>query len=259
MSGDTSPGNGHNNGDSNGNVVHDQLPESDSATVASQPADGDPIGGEPLGFLEIVYGVLFDPARTMRRVAENPPLLSAFVIVTIVSLLGSVIGLLTFGRVLSQGLDGGGIFAATRSIMPAGVIIGLVFSYVKWFGYSAILHLTADLLGGRGGVRGIFAAAGLAGLPHVFLAPFQLFGYRYGLGNLSVNILLLLAGLAVWIWSSVILIVGLRATHRLSTGRAVLVFAMPYLALFLLLILSLVALAATISAFPLNTNIPGLF
>lgn len=256
MSGDAGHSNGHNN---ENNAVRDELWEAGNTTKISQLDDGGPDGGAPRGFLEIVYGVLFEPVQTMQRAAKNPPLVTALVIVTVISLLGTTMGLLTFARVFSQSLDSGGIIPATRSLAPVAVAISLVFSYVKWFGYSAILHLVADLLGGRGGARGVFAAAGLAGLPHIFLAPFQFLGYWYGLENLSVSVLLMLASLAIWIWSSVILIVGLKATHRLSTGRSVLVFITPYLALFLLLILSLIALVVTISVFPLNTNIPGYF
>ncbi|MDD4334388.1 MAG: Yip1 family protein [Desulfotomaculaceae bacterium] len=226
---------------------------------AGNTDDGTPDGGAPQGFLEIVYGVLFEPVQTMQNAAKNPPLASAFVIVTVLSLLGTIIGLLALARFLSQGLDSGGILPATRSLVPVGAAIGLVFSYVKWFGYSAILHLVADLLGGRGDARGVFAVTGLAGLPHILLIPFQFLGYRYGLESLAASVLLLLAGLAIWIWSSIILVVGLRETHRLSTGRSVLVFIIPYLTLILLLILSLIALVFTISVFPLNTNIPGYF
>lgn len=252
MSGDAGLGNER-------NVVRDELLEAANTTKISQLDDDGPDGGAPQGFLEIVYGVLFEPVQTMQKAAENPPLVTALVIVTILSLLGTIMGLLTFARVFSQSLDSGGILPATRSLVPVGAVIGLVFSYVKWFGYSAILHLVADLLGGRGSARGVFAAAGLAGLPHILLVPFQFLGYWYGLENLAVSVLLLLASLAIWIWSSIILVVGLRETHRFSTGRSVLVFIIPYLSLFLLLILSLIALVVTISVFPLNTNIPDYF
>ncbi|MDD2554542.1 MAG: Yip1 family protein [Desulfotomaculaceae bacterium] len=249
MSGDAGRGNEH-------SVVRDEMLE---AAREIPQLDDDGLEGAPQGFLEIVYGVLFDPVKTMQQAAEKPPLVAAFVIVTILSLLGTIMGLLTFARVFTQSLDSSGIIPATRSLVPVVASIGLVISYIKWFGYSAILHLVADLLGGRGGARGVFAAVGLAGLPHILLTPFQFLGYWYGLENLFVSVLLLLAGLAIWIWSSIILVVGLRETHRLSTGRSVIVFVIPYFALFLLLILSLIALAVTISLFPLNTNIPGYF
>jgi len=72
-------------------------------------------------------------------------------------------------------------------------------------------------------------------------------------------VLLLLAGLAVEIWSSVVLVIGIREVYRLSTGRSVLVFFIPFLALFLLLVLSVTAVSLIFSVFPLNTDIPGYF
>ncbi|MFX4262684.1 YIP1 family protein [Pelotomaculum propionicicum] len=251
MSGDAGLDNGQ------GNVVGDELLEVGNAAAAPE-MDGLGVNdGEPQGFLEIVYGVLFDPVKTMKRAAANPPLVTALVIVTILSILGTLMGLLTFSRVLSQSLDTSAVLPG--ALLPVGAFIGLVFSYVKWFGYSAVLHLAADLLGGRGVVRGVFAAVGLAGLPNTLLAPFQFLGYWYGLGNLAVTVLLLLAGLAAGIWSSVVLVIGIREVYRLPTGRSVLVFFIPYLALFLLLILSVIAVVLIFSAFPINTNIPGYF
>lgn len=253
MSGDSGINNEQNN------IVRDELLEAGNTAGTPGVEQCGVYSGEPQGFLEIVYGVLFEPVKTMKKAAENPPLVTALAIVTILSLLGTLMVLLNFSRVLSQSLDAGSILPGARALVPVGAFIGLVFSYIKWFGYSAVLHLAADLLGGRGGARGVFAAAGLAGLPGILLIPFQFLGYWYGLGNLAVTVLLLLAGLAVEVWSSIILVIGIREVHLLSTGRAVLVFFIPFMALFLLLVLSLIALAVTISVFPINTNIPGYF
>lgn len=247
--------------DNDQDILRDELPEAGGTTrdpgmIECRADKEEP----PQGFLEIVYGVLFEPVKTMKGVAEVPPLAAALAAVTILSLLGTLMGLLTFSRVLSQSLDAaGGMLQGARALVPVGAVIGLAFSYIKWFGHSAVLHLVSDLLGGRGGARGLFAAVGLAGLPHILLVPFQFLGYWYGLGKLAVTVLLLLAGLAAWIWSSIILVIGIREVHLLSTGRSVLVFVIPFLAMFMLLILSVTALAVMFSAFPLNTNIPGYF
>ncbi len=212
-----------------------------------------------LGFLEVVYGVLFEPVKTMQKVAQKPPLLTTLLVVTLLSLLSATTGFLTFTRAFGGGSGANDIFPPIHLLVPIGVVAGFVFSYVKWFGGSAILHLIADLLGGRGRVKGVFAAVGLAGLPHILLVPFQLLGYRYGLQSLPVSALLFLVGLTVWVWSSIILIIGLRETHHFSTGRAVTVFIIPYLTLLLLLILLLIPITVLISSFPLNTNTPSFF
>ncbi|MEG3072311.1 MAG: YIP1 family protein [Candidatus Syntrophopropionicum ammoniitolerans] len=107
----------------------------------------------PLGFLEVVYGVLFEPVKTMQKVAQKPPLLTTLLVVTLLSLLSATTGFLTFTRAFGGGSGANDIFPPIHLLVPIGVVAGFVFSYVKWFGGSAILHLIADLLGGRGGLR----------------------------------------------------------------------------------------------------------
>jgi hypothetical protein len=213
------------------------------------------------GFLEIVYGVLFEPVRTMKKVGENPPLTAALLSFTIISLLGVVMGLLAFSKFLSQGYDAGidQLLPGAQVLMPAGLFIGLILSYIKWFCYSAIINLVAELLGGRGSARGVFAAFGLAGLPLILITPFQFLAYWYGTGVPAVTALLMLVWLVLGIWSGIIFVIGIREVHMLSTGRSVLVLLIPWLALVLLLVLLVIGLAVLLSSFTLNTNIPGYF
>jgi hypothetical protein len=213
------------------------------------------------GFLEIVYGVLFEPVRTMKKVAENPPLTAALLSFTIISLLGAVMGLLAFSKFISQGHDAGiaQLLPGAQVLVPAGLIIGLIMSYIKWFCYSAIINLVAELLGGRGTARGVFAAFGLAGLPLILIIPFQFLAYWYGTGVSAVTVLLMLVWLVLGMWSGIIFVIGIREVHALSTGRSVLVLLIPCLALVLLVVLSVIGLAALLSAFTVNTNIPGYF
>lgn len=213
------------------------------------------------GFLEIVYGVLFEPVGTMKKVAENPPLTAALLSFTIISLLGAVMGLLAFSKYLSQGYDAGidQLLPGAQVLVPVGIFICLIFSYIKWFCYSAIINLVAELLGGRGTARGVFAAFGLAGLPLILIIPFQFLAYWYGSGVFAVTSLLMLVWLVLGIWSGVLLVIGIREVHMLSTGRSVTVLLIPCLALVLLLVFLVIGLVALLSAFTLNTNIPGYF
>jgi hypothetical protein len=237
----------------------DAVRPDDSHVVQQQDARG--IVPAP-GFLETVYGVLFEPVKTMKKAAENPPLAAALMAFTVLSLLGAVMGLLAFSKFISQGYDAAAIeqlLPGARALVPAGIFIGLVLSYVKWFCYSAIIHLIAELLGGRGSARGVFAAFGLAGLPYILLIPFQLLGYWYGTGEFAVTALLILAWLAVGLWSGIIFVIGVMEVHALSMWRSVLVLVIPFLAMISLLVLSLIGLAVMVSAFAINTNIPGYF
>jgi len=226
------------------------------------PADGPAEEKDYQGFLELVYGILFEPAKTMTRVTRRPPLAAALLVVTILSVLGSLMGLLTASRVLDQSLQEmamGQFFPVMRALAPLGVVLGLFWGYVKWFGYSAVLHLAADLLGGRGSARGVFAAAGLAGLPGIFMIPAQFMAYWFGGGKLAVAVLVGLIGLAVGIWSIVILVIGVKQVYGLSTGRIVLIVFSPYLALAAMGIIIILALVAAASSMPVRQHLPGYF
>lgn len=222
------------------------------------PDDASPEGansGVP-GFLELVYGVLFEPVGTMKKVARRPPLVSTALIVAILSFFGALMGILTASRVLAEGLPAAleQFIPAIRALAPLGAVSGLFWGYLKWFGYSAILHLSADLLGGRGGARGVFAVVGLAGLPALLTIPVQLLSYLYGPESTVVAVLVSLAALSVWVWGFILLVIGLREVHGLSTGRTVLVILSPYLALALLLLILLAFIAFVIASLPFAMN-----
>lgn len=235
--------------------------------AAGTPDNPEPVGfpdvSEPSpGFLELVYGVLFEPDKTMKRVAERPPLGLAVMVVTIISLLGAVMGLLTVSKVLNQSLHAVAMeqfLPGLRALAPLGAVFGLLWGYVKWFGYSAIMHLAAELLGGRGSARGVFAAVGLAGLPAILMIPIQFLSYWLGTGRLAVTILVVLAGLAVGIWSVILMVIALRQVHGLSTGRSVLVVFSPILALITLGILMIITLVGIAASMPNTMHFPGFF
>lgn len=225
------------------------------------PTGAPPVGGTFSGFLELVYGVLFEPVQTMRKVAERPPLVLTVLIVTILSLLGTLMGLLTASKVVGQSLlsaSMGQLAPVVQALIPLGAVLGLLWGYLKWLGYSAVLHLIADLLGGRGSARGVFAAAGLAVLPSILLVPVEFMAYRFASGA-GATTLTGLASLAVAVWSLVLLVIGVREVHGLSNGRAALVVFSPLLAFALLIILILAALVFVAASLPAGMHFPGYF
>ncbi|OPX91645.1 MAG: Yip1 domain protein [Pelotomaculum sp. PtaB.Bin013] len=226
--------------------------ESNEINDVNPGPDLSPGGGNSrLDFLELVYGVLFDPVRTMEIVAKRPPVGLAFLVFTILSASSVTVWMLAASQTLTTGLYGSGmerLLPVSRTLIPLGVIFGLFWGYVKWFGYSAVIHLAAELLDGKGAAAGVFAVVGLAGLPTVFMVPAHLLSYWLGTGGL---IIIILAGLATGIWSAVLLVIGLKRVHGLTTGRSVLVVLSPFmvfLALMIIMIAALVAVAASLPA-----------
>ncbi len=210
--------------------------------------------GPGLSFLELVYGVLFEPGKTMEKVAQKPPLGKVALVVAILSVLSSLMGMLIISR--SPNAIAGYPLPGIGTLAPLGIVLGLLWGYIKWFGYSAIVHLAAELLGGGGSARGVFAIAGLAGLPLIFNIPVQFAGYWFGAGNV---VLALLSGLAFGIWSIVLLVIGVRRAHGLPAGRAALAVFAPALALVFLMLILIASLVAIASLIPSGNAFPGYF
>lgn len=217
-------------------------------------------GENPPGFLELVYGVLFEPKGAMARVAARPPLGIAALVVTILSLVGAVIFYITLNQVLSDNYStyGQGWFFPATAFLPVAAIFSLVFGFIKWFFYSAILHLAADLLGGRGSARAVFAVVGFSGLPAVFLMPIQLLAVLFFPGSSAIEILLILAAFAMMAWTLALAVIGIKAAHGLSTGRALLSALTPVLSILAVVLVALVSLAALLATVPAKI-LPGYF
>lgn len=233
------------------------------ATGAEKFFDGGggsgPGGEEPPGFLELVYGVLFEPRMTMARIAARPPVASALLIVTLLGLVGTTMTVLALGPILS-GEDnpyGLRLFSPGPAAWAFIAFFALLWGYVKWFSYSAVLHLVADLLGGRGTARAVFAAVGLSGLPALFLVPFQFLAVFFSARSSVFEILLVLAGLGVMIWSFVLVVTALGKVHQLTAGRALLTALTPFLALLAIGLAFLVTLAVYLAAVPSDLQMPG--
>lgn len=193
------------------------------------------------GFFELIYGVLFDPVKTFRRIAQSPPLGSSAAIFSLVKVLSVAVGGYISSRYMSGDLTGyeNGIQELLRAMMPAVVVIILVYEYIKWFVYSGLLYLVAELSGGRGRAVGVLCVTGLASLPALLFLPVQTLATVFGGSGLTgpVNVLF---WLGVMIWGCVLVILGLRETQHISTGRAVLAALAPAMVLLLVFILLLV-------------------
>jgi hypothetical protein len=142
-----------------------------------EPAPPDAIAGVAPGFLELVYGMLFEPGKTLHSVAQRPSLTIALALVTALTLAGVLIWLLTVSQAIDQlaGSAAEGFFpAAVKPVLALGAVLMFIWGYIKWLGYSALVSLTAELLGGVGRSRDVAAIAGLALIPTILLIPAQL-------------------------------------------------------------------------------------
>ncbi|OPX84383.1 MAG: Yip1 domain protein [Pelotomaculum sp. PtaB.Bin104] len=242
--------------------------EGDVPAVADGPAKtqaqcGYAGGVQPgLGILELVYGLLFDPYKTMVIVARRPPVGIAFLVVTVTGILGLISGYFAASQVFATGFPGTGpeqeaaIFPA---LLPLGMMLGLFWGYLKWFGFSAVLHLAAGLIGGSGTAAGVFALVGLVNMPSILLIPVNLLIYWLGAGKIMVALLAGLTGLASAVWTTILLVLGLKQVHGLTTGRSLLVVFAPFLTLAVLVLLFIVVLVLVVAVQPAGMYHPEFF
>lgn len=204
------------------------------------------------GLFELIYGVLFDPVKTFRRMADEPALGSAALIFSLVKILSVLTGVFLSARMMTEGFGGytgGAIEEVIMAIIPLAAVLGLVYQYIKWFVYSGLLYLLAEISGGRGSATGVLTVTGLASLPALLFLPIQILATALGGDHLSgiINILVLIV---VITWGGVLVVIGLRETQQLSTARAVIVALAPGLAIIFMFIILMILIMALL--FPLG-------
>lgn len=193
---------------------------------------------QPMGVLELIYGILFDPADTFKKVAEAPPLGLSVLIFSLVNITAIFMGFLTFFHLLSKSLPAGGAGSAnlTLSMLLLIVFLGLIAKLCNWLLSTSVFHLLAELLGGRGSVRSLLAVVGLSYLPFIFLAPVELLLLTWGLNSVVVVIVMIL-NCAIFIWWLALMVLGVRQEYCLSTGSALAAVFLPVSPFILLLLL----------------------
>ena len=202
------------------------------------------------GILDIVYGVLFEPGETFARFAQEPPLVSIVIIFLVLNLAGVLTGFYTTPVYLDRISEWPGIAGpgANQAMLSFVAIFGFLLSAIKWFFMAGLLHLLAELYGGTGTAKSVWAVYGAAGLPVLFMLPLQIGAGLFNTG-MWYDFITGLLTLGLYIWCVVLLVIGLREVHHITTGRAVLVVITPWLMLAFLLLVSLIFIGIAASSF----------
>lgn len=198
-------------------------------------------------FLELIYGVIFEPVKTMKRAAHNPPLVFALLLVTILGLAGVLMWLVSITKALNQTADistMGNFMPSARPLMVLAAVAIFLWGYIKWFSYSAFISLAAEMLGGEGKGRNVAAIVGLSLIPTILIIPAQMLNFY-----LASASFVFITVMIVWIWVTALMVIGVREVHGLSTGRTLLAVLSPVLVLGVfagLILAGLVAVAVSI-------------
>lgn len=196
----------------------------DSQDLESPVANDQPtMPSDHMGFIELLFGVLFTPRAVFRRISQNPPLLYGFVVFLAVVFFTSVVNTLIPPELANTSP---GFAAAMTRTRPYIGIIGALFSFITWFILAGTFQLLAELFGGKGRAIGVLTVLALAELPKVLVIPFQVISY-FSANTFFGRFLTIAASLVAFIWWAIILVIGLKEIQHFSTGRAVATLLIP--------------------------------
>ena len=186
---------------------------------------------------ETIYDVLFQPQVGMRSIAERKNVGQAFVAFLLSVLLP--IWALYFG-----------LKAAGMSTMISMMIgFKIVGSVIMWTMGAAIWHLIAEFFGGQGTARGLFAALGFAHIPRIFIVP--LWALTAVMPDSSKAVVMVVAVIAITLWSFYLDAVAIKEVHQLPVEKAVLVMILPWLFLGLLVTIVFTFIGSSIAQLPM--------
>lgn len=188
--------------------------------------------------LAIVYELLVKPRVGIRAAAQKHSLGLAVFIVFISSASGTVANALVFSQDPTLALIS----------LSSGLIFRILSVFVGLFLLACILHFVAEGLNGEGRVSLLFIALGCSLLPGILISPLSLIAAAIGPFPLRVGFYLI-SEMVIFLWMVTLQIMAVKEVYRLSSGRAILTYLIPQIAVLLLLfILSILFFSALIMA-----------
>jgi len=180
-------------------------------------------------FTEIIYGIIFQPAPTLKYLSGNKPLILGLAAFSVAAV---------WNMIISLGMDNARGFSAA---LPEGYIgvylfIGLLISLSVLGVSAAVYSLLGEIIYKQANGRGILTCLAFAFVPGVLGPPLQYATTLLNFSYLNFNI-----SIFTFIWVVVLQIIGIREALVIQTGQALLVFVLPWL-IFMVLIFILVLL-----------------
>lgn len=182
---------------------------------------------------EILYGVLFEPRVTLRRLAEEQPLARAlftFLLITVFNLL------IYRGVILQQQYSLGGI----GTFLWLYQILGALFSFCMLFVMAGLFSLLSELLFNKTNASGLLVCLSFAALPGI-LGP----ALYYSASIIGLPWLGIACSVAAGVWLLILQILSLAEALDISIRQAIALFILPGL-------LILVGLVAIVLIFALS-------
>lgn len=187
-------------------------------------------------FTELIYGILFQPSSTLRYLGEEKPLGKAILVFIIVLLFNAIIGQET--HIIDP--------TETAQLVPREMmwvfnfIIGIM-SFVMLFLMAGLFSLLGDIIYSRENAKGLLACLAFATVPGVLGPPLQYLAFAAGMVWLGLVISL---GIAMWL--IVLQVISIREGLLVDTGQAVVIFIIPLIALTVIMVATVIAVAASV-------------
>jgi len=224
----------------------EEVYEETKSSESPELSVGETGGGDDMGFLETVYGVLFEPRTTFKFLGGKKPLTWALIVFCGVFLFNYLVG---FGSG-AYGANTPGVDKLLSNFTVLFFFVGLAVALAAWFINTAIINLVVQFFGGVGNGIGLLICFGYSQLPLV-IVTIATFIFRYvGMGNVVTG----LVELAGFIWMVVLQVIAVSEVEDVSTGRAVLIYLIPAVVVIGVLVLLGVMLVAVTA--PLLSDFP---
>jgi lysylphosphatidylglycerol synthetase-like protein (DUF2156 family) len=179
-----------------------------------------------LSFTETIYGVLFEPAATLRSLADHKPYGTARLV---------FIGVLLWSVVFEQALNVYGD-SQIQEMIPANLywlfsLFGAILSLLVLLVGSGLLSLISELIYGKFNAGGILVVLCYSSIPGILGPPLHYASTLAGLQWLGA----ILAGLCM-LWVLVLQVIGVRESLQVTTGQTILIMLLPLLVSVLLIV-----------------------
>jgi len=168
-------------------------------------------------FLDNIYGIIFSPRETFEKLFQNPSLIQGFVIVAVVSILGTLLNFECYR-------GGQCVF-----LLGFKTITSAIGGIISWLFFASFIELVASVFKQSGKIKEFLCLSAFALVPWIFVAPVELLKT----GGVPGGVFGILIGLGIWIWVTVLIFMALIRTYNLSFGRTVILLVMPFFAGFL--------------------------
>lgn len=183
-----------------------------------------------------LYSII-DPRALMRRIIQREP--DPFWLSFVVPAASALFSMLTLSLMGRQS-------SFFYHKMSYGWIFVFMVTIVLVFVYSSMVDAVAQAYGLGGRVKHLIPLINFSFMPQLFILPAL---YPFIVGNFAPFFFYVAASIAAFIWRILIVVQGISEMHSIDFGRALVIFILPAVALFVFLFLALIMLVTMIVSF----------